>query len=113
MFKNCKLAKIEQDIGEHWNEQGVPPMGQLAYRTDSFLPAREGECWTQREIGERLGITQPQAHNDINNCNLAKIYTDLGEHWNEQGVAVICKTAILQNCIPTSASSGTSRCLWI
>jgi hypothetical protein len=87
MFKNCKLAKIEQDIGEHWNEQGVPPMGQLAYRTDSFLPAREGECWTQRDIGERLGVDHKTISNDLGkNCSFAKIPQDLGEHWNEQGV---------------------------
>ena len=43
---------------------------------------------TQREIGERLGVSHQQISNDLaNNCNLAKICQDLGEQWNEQGVA--------------------------
>jgi len=82
MFKNCKLAKIEQDIGARG--------------------------------GERLGVAQQQVSLDTKNCKIARICNDLGEQWNEQGVAVgtvnsMCKIAVLQNCTPTSASSGTSR----
>ena len=43
--------------------------------------------WTQREIGERLGVAVGTVNSMFNNCNLAKIEQDLGEQWNEQGVA--------------------------
>jgi hypothetical protein len=57
--KNCSFAKIPQDLGEQWNEQG--------------------------EIGERLGVAQQTVSDmDTENCNLAKIGKDLGEQWNEQ-----------------------------
>ena len=86
-MQNCNLAKLHTDLGEQWNEQGVPLVENLMHvHKVSFPRARGGECWTQREIGERLGVTQPQARSDINNCNLAKIYNDLGDQWNEQGV---------------------------
>jgi hypothetical protein len=43
--------------------------------------------WTQREIGDRLGVALRTSNSMCNNCNLAKIAQDLGEQWNEQGVA--------------------------
>ena len=62
--KNCSFAKIPQDLGEQWNEQG--------------------------EIGERLGVAQQTVSDmDTENCNLAKIGKDLGSQWNEQGVPLV------------------------
>lgn len=45
--------------------------------------------WTQREIGERLGVSRQAIGLDANNCNLAKIGQTLGEHWNDESVADI------------------------
>jgi hypothetical protein len=28
--KNCSFAKIPQDLGEHWNEQGVPKTERIS-----------------------------------------------------------------------------------
>ena len=71
--KNCNLAKITQDLGEHWNEQ--------------------------REIGERLGVDHKTISNDLGkNCSFAKIPQDLGEQWNEQGVAVGTVNSMFNNC---------------
>ncbi len=107
MFNNCNLAKIEQDLGEHWNEQGVAEWGKrlgVSQRTVYYWVShiinrakanREAKAWhlsalgwTQRDIGERLGVAQKTVSDDVSkNCNLAKITQDLGEQWNEQGVA--------------------------
>ena len=144
MSKNCKIARITQDLGDQWNEQGVENMPDVAewgkrlgvsQRTVYYWVShiinrakanREAKAWhlsalgwTQRDIGERLGVDHKTISNDLGkNCSFAKIPQDLGEQWNEQGVAVgtvnsMCKIAVLQNCTPTSASSGTSRYLWI
>ena len=37
----------------------------------------------EQDLGEHWN---EQVSLDINNCNLAKIYNDLGDQWNEQGV---------------------------
>ena len=39
------------------------------------------------EIAVRLGVSRPTISDDVRNCNLAKIDTDLGENWNEEGIA--------------------------
>ncbi len=41
---------------------------------------------TQREIGVRLGVERSLISLDVKNCSFAKIHTDLGDQWNEQGV---------------------------
>jgi predicted transcriptional regulator len=43
--------------------------------------------WTQAEIGERLSVTQSVVSTDIGNSQLGKINNDLGDHWNDKGVA--------------------------
>ena len=75
-----------------------------------------GECWTQREIGERLGVSHQQISNDLaNNCNLAKICQDLGSQWNEHGVAEwanrvgVSEIAILQKLNKTLASARSAN----
>lgn len=47
--------------------------------------------WTQQEIGEKLGVTQGMIAQDIKNSHLGKINNDLGEHWNEKGLAEVAK----------------------
>jgi len=54
-----------------------------AGRRDSTLHAR-----AQAEIGERLGVDRSVISTDVGNSQLGKIHTDLGEHWNDKGVAV-------------------------
>jgi len=43
--------------------------------------------WTQKEIGERLEITQGAVSQDIKNSHLGNINNSVGEHWNEKGIA--------------------------
>ncbi len=47
--------------------------------------------WTQQEIADLLGVTQPTVGADIKNCHLAKIYNDLPRGWNEQLLADTAK----------------------
>ena len=84
--ENCNLAKIGKDLGKQWNEQGVAE-------------------WANR-VGVSLTDAMAAAMKGMDDeAN--------GWGWISPSLAVICKIAILQNCIPTSASSGTSRYLWI
>lgn len=43
--------------------------------------------WTQSEIGNKLGVTQGMVAQDIKNSHLGKINNDLGQHWNDKGIA--------------------------
>ena len=44
--------------------------------------------WTQREIGERLGVTHQQVSADLaENSQLGKTGQDLGADWNDKGLA--------------------------
>jgi len=43
--------------------------------------------WTQQEIGDSLEVTQGLIAQDIKNSHLGKINNDLGEGWNEKGLA--------------------------
>ena len=57
------------------------------HHTTQTRGARGGECWTQREIGERLGVDHKTISNDLGkNCSFAKIPQDLGEQRNEQAL---------------------------
>ena len=77
MSKNCNLAKITQDLGEQWNEQGVA-VGTVNSMFNNCNLAK-----IEQDLGEHWN---EQVSLDTNNCNLAKICNDLGDQWNEQGV---------------------------
>jgi transcription initiation factor TFIIIB Brf1 subunit/transcription initiation factor TFIIB len=48
--------------------------------------------WTQREIAEKLDVTERTVRDDTGkNCNLAKISGTLGPGWNEQEIADTAK----------------------
>ncbi|MDD3918156.1 MAG: DNA methyltransferase [Synergistaceae bacterium] len=47
--------------------------------------------WTQQEIADLLGVTQPTVGADIKNSHLGKIYNDLPRGWNEQLLADTAK----------------------
>ena len=90
MFKNCKLAKIEQDIGEHWNEQGVA-VGTVNSMFNNCNLAK-----IEQDLGEQWN---EQVSLDTNNCNLAKICN----HPSPRAWARLlhfCKIAILQHSFP-------------
>lgn len=60
--------------------------------------------WTQAEIGERLGVDQKTVSNDRNNSQLGKIPEDLGEHWNDKGVAEVANRLGLPLCDAMAAA---------
>jgi DNA-binding transcriptional regulator LsrR (DeoR family) len=44
--------------------------------------------WTQAEIGERLGgLDKATVSRELQNSQMGKMQQDLGEHWNDKGVA--------------------------
>jgi len=43
--------------------------------------------WTQKEIGELLGVPQSVVSEDIGNSHLGKIDNSLSDHWNDQSLA--------------------------
>ena len=43
----------------------------------------------QVEIGERLDVDDTTVSKDLKNSQLGKIQVDLGEHWNDKGVAEV------------------------
>lgn len=43
--------------------------------------------WTQEQIGERLGIDRSIVSRDVQSSHLGNLHADLGENWNEKGVA--------------------------
>lgn len=47
--------------------------------------------WTQAEAGELLGVDRSSITKEVKNCHLAKIHTDLGDDWNEKGIAEWCQ----------------------
>lgn len=47
--------------------------------------------WTQEEIGNLLDVARSVISEDVGNSHLGKIGKDLGEHWNEKGLAEVAQ----------------------
>ena len=61
--------------------------------------------WTQQAVGARLGIKKTQAGADVSeNSQLGKIGNDLGEHWNDKGVAEVANRLGLPLCDAMAAA---------
>jgi DNA-binding NarL/FixJ family response regulator len=60
--------------------------------------------WTQAEIGERLGVDDTTVSKDLKNSQLGKIQVDLGEHWNDKGVAEVANRLGLPLCDAMAAA---------
>jgi len=61
--------------------------------------------WTQAEIGERLGgLDKATVSRELQNSQLGKMQQDLGEHWNDKGVAEVANRLGLPLCDAMAAA---------